>query len=121
MKKAYFILPLLTVSMLVAATTAIAYDDGIVAGPGNEYRDHGRVNELDGRLSKEEHRITQGERNGEFSMHRANALREQLADIRHQEQMYLNEQNGHLKPGQQDALNERLNRVSQEINHDERR
>jgi hypothetical protein len=78
-------------------------------------RHHPRRDEVNDRISHQEHRITQERREGEISRGQARAMRGQLAGIRGQERYDARFNGGHITRYEQGQLNHELNHTSRGI------
>ena len=91
-----------------------------MAGLANaEYKP--RVHEVNQRLKNQHNRVQNGVNNGSLTQHQANKIDRQDARINQEKKDMMANDGGHLTKGDQRALNQQENHVSNEINRDERR
>jgi hypothetical protein len=88
------------------------------AGPGVFDPNHPRVNEVNGRESNQQQRISQGEANGTLSSSQASQLENGEKRIQTQETADMDQHNGHLTRGEKRRLNREENHESHNIYED---
>jgi uncharacterized lipoprotein YajG len=100
----------------VAQTTTDSTTSG--AGPGVVDPGHPRVNQVNGRETRQQDRIANGVKNGSLSPQEASNLEKREASLQTQEQKDMAAHNGHLTKAEQRHLNQRENRISRSIHRD---
>ena len=115
------ILSLVVMSLVLASTTTFA-DFGTKKHEGKWDKRHPRQAEVNGRLQNQENRVKEGEKDGELTKKEGNQInREDRAIYREEQRMKRRNGGNYLTPEQQARLNKQENRVSNQINRDEKK
>lgn len=88
------------------------------AGPGVVDPGHPRVNQVNGRETRQQNRIANGVKNGSLSPQQASRLEHREANLQRTEQKDMAAHNGHLTKAEQKNLNQRENHISRSIHRD---
>jgi uncharacterized lipoprotein YajG len=88
------------------------------AGPGVVDPGHPRVNQVNGRETRQQNRIANGMKNGSLSPKQASHLENREANLQKTEQKDMAAHNGHLTKAEQKNLNQRENHISRTIHKD---
>jgi len=99
-----------------AAQTATSTTSG--AGPGMVDPGHPRVNQVNRREGKQQHRIANGISNGSLNPKEAAHLEKREAAVEKREQADMAKHNGHLTKAEQAGINRQQNRISRSIARD---
>jgi hypothetical protein len=89
-------------------------------GPGHQpthLKNHPRVNQVNGRVDNQEHRINQERKEGEITKGQAQQDRRNLKAINQEKHAMRRQDGGHLTKGDQKALNQQINQNSNNIGH----
>ena len=78
-------------------------------------RNHPRRDQVNDRLSNQNHRINKELKEGEITKHQANQLHREDHAIRQEERTMAKFNNGHITKGEQRTLNQQENAVSHQI------
>lgn len=96
------------------AVMSLSLAGGALADSGWQHH-HSRREEVNQRLARQNHRITQERRDGEITRTQARDLRMQDRGIRAQERYASSRNGGHISRVEQRRLNQQENRVSRQI------
>jgi hypothetical protein len=88
------------------------------AGPGVVDPGHPRVNQVNGRETRQQNRIANGVNNGSLSAKQAGNLEKREASVQNREQKDMAVHNGHLTKAEQKGINRQQNRISRSIYKD---
>lgn len=88
------------------------------AGPGVADPGHPRVNQVNGRETRQQNRIANGVKNGSLSPQETSHLEKREARLQNTEKKDMAEHNGHLTKAEQRRLNQRQNHISRSIYKD---
>jgi hypothetical protein len=88
------------------------------AGPGVVDPGHPRVNQVNGRETRQQNRIANGVNNGSLSAKQAGNLEKREASVQNREQKDMAAHNGHLTKAEQKGINRQQNRISRSIYKD---
>jgi hypothetical protein len=88
------------------------------AGPGVVDPGHPRVNQVNGRESRQQGRIANGINNGSLSAKQASNLEKREASVQNREKKDMAAHNGHLTKAEQKGINRQQNRISKTIYKD---
>ncbi|HLI93448.1 MAG TPA: hypothetical protein VKU83_07555 [Puia sp.] len=106
---------------LIATTLALFIAGASFAqGPGHQpthLQNHPRVNQVNRRIDRQEHRINTERKEGEISHRQAQQDRRNLKAVNQEKHDMRKEDNGHLTKTDQRALNQQLNKNSRKIGH----
>jgi uncharacterized lipoprotein YajG len=113
-------LMLLAIGGLMFAASAFAQTTTSTsgAGPGVGDPGHPRVNQVNGRETRQQNRIANGVKNGSLSPKEASHLENREARLQKTEQKDMAAHNGHLTKAEQKNLNQRENHISRSIHRD---
>jgi uncharacterized lipoprotein YajG len=113
-------LMLLAIGGLMFAASAVAQTTTSTsgAGPGVVDPGHPRVNQVNGRETRQQNRIANGVKNGSLSPKEASHLENREARLQKTEQKDMAAHNGHLTKAEQKNLNQRENHISRSIHRD---
>jgi uncharacterized lipoprotein YajG len=111
---------ILAVGGLMFSASAIAQTTTSTsgAGPGVVDPGHPRVNQVNGRETRQQNRIANGVKNGSLSPKEASHLENREARLQKTEQKDMAAHNGHLTKAEQKNLNQRENHISRSIHRD---
>lgn len=87
-------------------------------GPGHQnthIKNHGRVDEVNGRIDNQEKRITDERKEGDLSKRQAVADRRNLKSVNNEKRNMRKDDHGHLTKADDRRLNQRLNNESHRI------
>jgi hypothetical protein len=84
-------------------------------GPGKVDPGHPRVNQVNRREQNQQNRIANGEKSGALTPKESIKLEKQQHRIDHSEKKDMAAHNGHLTKGEQNNLNKRQNKASENI------
>ena len=99
-----------------AAQTATSNTSG--AGPGVVDPGHPRVNQVNGRETRQQKRIGNGIKNGTLTSKQATHLEKRETKVQKREQADMAKHNGHLTKAEQAGINRQQNRISRSIRRD---
>ena len=106
---------------LIATTLALFIVSASFAqGPGHQpthLKNHPRVNQVNRREDRQEHRITKERKEGEISHKQAQQDRRNIKAVNQEKHDMRKEDHGHLTKTDQRALNQQLNHNSKKIGH----
>lgn len=110
-------------SLLILATaglmsTGIALAQTSGAGPGAVDPGHPRVNQVNGRETRQQNRIANGVKSGSLSPKQTANLEKREANVQSREQKDMAAHNGHLTKAEQNGINRQQNRISKTIYKD---
>jgi hypothetical protein len=88
------------------------------AGPGAVDPGHPRVNQVNGRETRQQNRIANGVKNGSLSPKETSHLENREAHVQSREQKDMAAHNGHLTKAEQRGINRQQNRISRSIHED---
>jgi hypothetical protein len=88
------------------------------AGPGVVDPGHPRVNQVNGRETRQQNRIANGVKNGSLTPKETSNLEKREANVEKREQKDMAEHNGHLTKAEQKGINRQQNRISKSIYKD---
>jgi hypothetical protein len=88
------------------------------AGPGVVDPGHPRVNQVNGRETRQQTRIANGVNNGSLSAKQASNLEKREASVQNREQKDMAAHDGHLTKAEQKGINRQQNRISRSIYKD---
>jgi hypothetical protein len=113
-------LSILAIGGLMFTASAIAQTTTSTsgAGPGVVDPGHPRVNQVNGRETRQQNRIANGVKNGSLSPSEASHLENREARLQKTEQKDMAAHNGHLTKAEQKNLNQRENHISRSIHRD---
>jgi len=103
---------LLTGSAVAQTTTTSG------AGPGVVDPGHPRVNQVNGRETRQQNRIANGVKSGSLSPKETANLEHREASVQKREQKDMAAHNGHLTKAEQNGINRQQNRISKSIYKD---
>ncbi|HXR17776.1 MAG TPA: hypothetical protein VN777_16400 [Terriglobales bacterium] len=103
---------LLTGSAIAQTTTTSG------AGPGVVDPGHPRVNQVNGRETRQQNRIANGVKSGSLSPKETANLEHREASVQKREQKDMAAHNGHLTKAEQNGINRQQNRISKSIYKD---
>jgi len=109
---------ILAVGGLLFAGSAIAQTTTSGAGPGVVDPGHPRVNQVNGRETRQQNRIANGVKNGSLSPKQTSNLEKREANVQNREQKDMAAHNGHLTKAEQNGINRQQNRISKSIYKD---
>jgi hypothetical protein len=104
--------------MLTASAVAQTTTSTSGAGPGVVDPGHPRVNQVNGRETRQQNRIANGVKNGSLSPKQTAHLENREANLQKTEKKDMAAHNGHLTKAEQHGLNQRQNHISQTIHRD---
>jgi hypothetical protein len=110
----------LTYSLFTAAAAGLllAGSAAAQAGAGAVDPGHPRVNEVNNRQTRQQHRIANGVKKGSLNAKETSNLEKRGASVQKQEQKDMAKHNGHLTKAEQRKLNKRENHISRSIYRD---
>jgi hypothetical protein len=88
------------------------------AGPGVVDPGHPRVNQVNGRETRQQNRIANGVKSGSLTPQETSNLEKREANVQKREQKDMAEHNGHLTKAEQKGINRQQNRISKSIYKD---
>jgi len=109
---------ILAVGGLLFAGSAIAQTTTSGAGPGVVDPGHPRVNQVNGRETRQQNRIDNGVKNRSQSPKQTSNLEKREANLQNREQKNMAAHNGHLTKAEQNGINRQQNRISKSIYKD---
>jgi hypothetical protein len=101
-----------TASAIAQTATTSGAGAGVV-DPG-----HPRVNQVNGRETRQQNRIANGVKNGSLTPQETSNLEKREANVQKREQKDMAEHNGHLTKAEQKGINRQQNRISKSIYKD---
>jgi len=111
---------LLAVAGLMFSGSAVAQTTTSTsgAGPGVVDPGHPRVNQVNGRETRQQNRIANGVKNGSLTPAQTSHLEAREASVQRREQKDMAAHNGHLTKAEQNGINRQQNRISSSIYKD---
>lgn len=106
--------------ILLAVATTLSVAAFAQTGPGHQpthLKGHPRVNQVDRRIDRQEHRITDERKEGDLTKVQAVRDRRNLKMMNQEKKDMRRSDNGHLTKADQRALNQQLNKNSRKIGH----
>jgi len=88
------------------------------AGPGAVDPGHPRVNQVNGRETRQQNRIANGVKSGSLSPKQTANLEKREANVQSREQKDMAAHDGHLTKAEQKGINRQQNRISKSIYKD---
>jgi uncharacterized lipoprotein YajG len=113
-------LMILAIGGLMLTGSAVAQTTTSTSGAGPDAVDpgHPRVNQVNGRETRQQDRIANGVKNGSLTPKEASHLENREARLQKTEQKDMAAHNGHLTKAEQKNLNQRQNHISKSIHQD---
>jgi len=88
------------------------------AGPGVVDPGHPRVNQVNGRETRQQNRIANGVKNGSLNAKQTSRIENREASVQNREKKDMAAHNGHLTKAEQNGINRQQNRISKTIYKD---